>query len=1146
MPSGVVICELLIQTLSPDNASIRAAEHELVRYEREDPEFFKCLLHIITETWQDASRVHVGQAAAVCLKNAMSRDNTTSAAKHGIWEQIVPLLLSLSDRIIQRQLAECCKSLLEDVSLAQRFTEHLLVHVHERASIDTDSSAQPLVALLRCLKVLVRVCISTASQPAFRSLSCAVDRVLPELCNLLRKCNMYRRLEQQKAVLKVLLVVTSHQHTCGMMGPYIVTQREAATQWIACLESIICKPPDFSASAKELVLGWKSKARATQIWTFLTQHVLDLHDVARVVPFMDCFMDAYVKVLDSGLRQLDEPSVLSMTEDDDAGHAFQTFAVQILTCLSCDAVWRPDLRSKYLTANMERLLTTTLIRFLNVTSKDMELLDTNTDEYTMRSQEDFANALSCPHGCENSIDCHACNLRRVHHEYVPSTPRAAAMAALRELVHVGDGRVEFLSFLHEHLRVLQAPDTTEQGMAMQCGFIKAFAAAADLVVTVPLKSRSSEGAISICSDDFAYDAPMTDTQAAASVVIDPTTAPLVLRVVVTCLLPAMLTADDAVPLAAHLRCVVVTVVERFLVFLTEMGETGHALAALQGMVSLLVDAHTTVRRQALDAFRNAIQCRPLLKPLLHEIAPEVLSALIALLYHGDIYTRVEALAALTFMLYEFRGQLGHVDARAQDGAVGTVDGVPAKIFAHHNLLAQLVEQYCSLQREVLAAREDARAGRSAMTHPDAAERVLARYIEAIHAVIVSAPKTDAGGTLHMELVPLAIGFLTSMLTPAMMRMAALHNVDVDTLDIVDVLPLANDSVVAHVFSPMMALLAECPRMLDTLALPLGKFFLACGWQLLQDAALAQQLCDVVDHGFSQLHTVSCTANVLLCVAVATAIDPATGAVVSELPHAHRAEHVARMWAHGAAAVVHAMVRCVDATTVPTAVAVAPGMDAGSSPVGDTRALPRVVCALCGMLYIDPEATVAHLSAPGAGERGAGRGEAALVSLGLEAGLPLLADAPGVDGNLCLLGMANLLCWSVRREARVESSTFTARLVQGCFALATRLRHARRCSASSEPRHAAEGAAVRMNTDDSVGGVAWGDAGSSTCSDSDDDAPDVAAAVTRNGHDFLLDVVTFVCGCDPSNETHMHQLVGHEQWQELVGAQTTKQGSVASS
>lgn len=171
---------------------------------------------------------------------------------------------------------------------------------------------------------------------------------------------MSHRLEEQKAVLKVLLVATSYQQTCGMVVPYIVFQQESATQWISSLASIIWEPPGTHQGANELVLMWKSKARAMQIWTFITQHVLDLTEVSSMVDFMDYFIDTYVKVLASGMEQLDEPTVQSLGEDDDVGRAFQTFAVQIFTCLSCDAVWRPDMRRKYLDANTERLLTTTL------------------------------------------------------------------------------------------------------------------------------------------------------------------------------------------------------------------------------------------------------------------------------------------------------------------------------------------------------------------------------------------------------------------------------------------------------------------------------------------------------------------------------------------------------------------------------------------------------------------------------------------------------------------------------------------------------------------------------------------------------------------------------------------------------------------
>lgn len=77
---------------------------------------------------------------------------------------------------IYRQLAECCKPLLEDASLAECFAQHLVRHFYQLASVDKDSTSRPLLALLRCLKVVVRVCVSTAAQPAFQTLSHAVGR----------------------------------------------------------------------------------------------------------------------------------------------------------------------------------------------------------------------------------------------------------------------------------------------------------------------------------------------------------------------------------------------------------------------------------------------------------------------------------------------------------------------------------------------------------------------------------------------------------------------------------------------------------------------------------------------------------------------------------------------------------------------------------------------------------------------------------------------------------------------------------------------------------------------------------------------------------------------------------------------------------
>lgn len=800
------------------------------------------------------------------------------------------------------------------------------------------------------------------------------------------------------------------------------------------------------------------------------------------------------------------------------------------------------------------------LRFLFITAKDIELFDTNPDEYTMRSHEDFSNSLSCPHGCESALDCHACNLRRVHHEYIPSTPRAAAMIALRELVNVGDGRVKFLSFLHKQLNSLAVPSASNHAVAVHCGLIKAFAAAADLVVSMPQNARSSEGAISVDSEDIALDATMTDTQTTSSVTIDPITAPIVLSVITTCLLPAVFTPDGAVPLAAHLRCVVSVVLERFLGFLAELGEVQHALGALQGIVTLLIDPHTTVRRQALDAFRNAIQSRPLLKPLLHDVAPEVLSALIALLHHGDAHAQTETLSALTFMLYEFRDRLGDVGTRTHSSTINAADMERSKIAAHGNLLAHLIEQYFDLQSKVPTDVTQARL--VAMDGDENAERMLPRYIEAVHAVALSAPKSERDGTLHADLVPQVVGFLASIFTPSMMQLAAKHNVDIDAIDMIDVLPLADDAVVMHVFHPMVALLTDVPRMSDVLVLPICKFLFTCGPTLLRNEPLARQLCDIARHGL--VHSVTLgrgAANLLCSMVLATAIDPASRVVVPENRHAHDAPCGRRLRTHCTAILVQALVENADAA-VPIHGASADGSTAGSPHPRRTmdqrphdvrtQLLSRLVYGTCVMLYVDPETTFTQLSAPGPSERGGRGGVDVLMSLGLAAGFPSLLRVPGVDKNLSLLGLANLLYWNLCNEQRMINTAIIARLIQGCFALATPLhRSGGSESQQHDSAHAAGGARVDSatstlfeNADGSVGGPGGleEDMLSVGSDESEGDSPEMEAFVSDRGHKLLIEVVTHMCRLDAGKERELRGLVGHDQWHALFG--TTGEADIA--
>eukprot|EP00040_Diaphanoeca_grandis_P043583 m.9713 g.9713 ORF g.9713 m.9713 type:complete len:1086 (-) comp7879_c0_seq1:92-3349(-) len=969
------LCQVLAQTLAPNPHHIRAAEAQLLQA-ASDPQYPLNLLAIAGAKLPFEVLADIQQAAAISLKNYLHRewsDERQSVLIPAVREQLrmhlIPTLLETRQNAVKRHLTACLSPLCHDQKISSSITQSIVQHLHLRCQQGMDQQ-EAIISLIRCFKISIRACSFVPSNEY-------IPKGIELLFQLLKICTDHRLLLLRKTVSQTLLIAAQTPLACSMIINHWQTCGDAVLKLILSLVEIVREVP--AGSSDEIGWQWKTKSRVITTWLLVNRRVVGVTDggisplLGQVLhsSYETIIRDATVMIAlrPSALSALSSPSSSSSPLSADSVHAsFDVFALAMMQLIG-EAAWDEPLCISYFAKHADSLLAKEMFQFLCVNDTDITLLDDDPEEYSNRCHDELRISLVHYEGSSTES-----NEGLDEDDAVPSTVRGAAILAVRDLVHRVNKLPQFLEFLETTMKGLDY--TATKSTAICCGAFRAFAAV---------------------TQDMAVDS-------------NPQAEKRVIDLIQDVLIPAASVGDVA--LAVHMRCVASSVLARLLVFLSMRQQHQLFNTALRTLITRLCDNHLAVRKHAVYAFLETLRHEQRLLDTFYQCAPACLAWLVEMLESAE---KSELLVVLSRFLNKYCMRLGDLDPSHADFDT-TAKRNQSILSAHTNLFRKLTQQFFDSIQAIRNLRSNLHKPQyqgQAQAHVEdegVLERRVAAYIEALHALSLSAPKENQSKSIHSAFLPHLVPFAATVLMPDVMQIATKLNVHIDAMDTFELFPVT-DEIIAELLAPLLAML-KISSHIDLLVIPVCKYINLTGSKYLYAQEAKSILYDCIytvlsgDVAYNQC----CISDLIRTLALATACEPGTNMVVlgkvDTTAVAFRRPYIQLL--------LHFL------QTSSTAA------NRSSAPL---EQLPvRLMCAICAMLYVDPSHTWLLLQETSINQR---TGEQLFLDFWTSS-ISLLLPKRALDVHLCLLGVCAVIKLDMKRA--IDSDFRANVLIRIAFAL----------------------------------------------------------------------------------------------------------------